>query len=443
MTPPSSPSDRSLLQPLRTVAFIGAGDPAPQDPCDFEDGRHPFVRTADVGRVRRSAAFRAFRDRLTDDAIRRRRMRLWPAGTILVPKSGASTVLNNRVRLAEPAYASSHLATVRARPGTDEAFLYHALCDLDVRLLMGNAGYPSISLADLGAAPITVPPLSEQKSIAEALDRVEEAVTEAGELIVATESLRDALRHELLTTGLPRFRERERERREKRVASRIESESPRPIGTFPLAWRVHRLGDLCHAPQYGAPAPARPFDPSLPRYVRITDITDDGRLRLGGARSADPSLVSGYELRDGDLLFARSGSVGRTFLYRDSDGPCVYAGYLIRFRVRAKFVSSRFLSVWTHSHFYRRWVASILRTGAQPNINATEYASLRVPVPPLLEQRAIVGVMDRLDATLRQARAMRRALMSFRAAVSSHLFRRGTPLVLRDIRQPTREQNRR
>ena len=194
---------------------------------------------------------------------------------------------------------------------------------------------------------------------------------------------------------------------------------------------MRRLGDLCHAPQYGAPAPARPFDPSLPRYVRITDITDDGRLRLRGARSADPSLVTGYELRDGDLLFARSGTVGRTFLYRDSDGPCVYAGYLIRFRVRSKFVSSRFLSVWTHSHLYRRWVASMLRTGAQPNINATEYASLRVPVPPLREQRAIVGVMDRLDAALRRARAMRHALMSFRAALSSRLFRRDTDAVLR------------
>ena len=165
--------------------------------------------------------------------------------------------------------------------------------------------------------------------------------------------------------------------------------------------------------------------------MRITDITDDGRIRFGGARSADPSLVTGYELRDGDLLFARSGTVGRTFLYRDSDGPCVYAGYLIRFRVRSKFLSSRFLAVWTHSHFYRRWVASMLRTGAQPNINATEYASLQVPVPPLFEQRAIVGVMDRLDAALRQARAMQHALMSFRTALSSHLFRRDTNAVLR------------
>lgn len=126
-------------------------------------------------------------------------MRLWPAGTILVPKSGASTVLNNRVRLAEPAYASSHLATVQARPGTDDAFLYHALCHLDARLLMGNAGYPSVSLADLGAAPIAVPPLHEQKSIAKTLDSVDHAITTTSADLTTTSQLYDALSARFLT----------------------------------------------------------------------------------------------------------------------------------------------------------------------------------------------------------------------------------------------------
>ena len=100
----------------------------------------------------------------------------------------------------------------------------------------------------------------------------------------------------------------------------------------PDGWRLVRLGEISAPPEYGAAAPARPYDPGLPRYVRITDITDDGRLRPDDARSADPSKVDSYNLEVGDLLFARSGSVGRTYLYRPEDGPCVFAGYLIRFR---------------------------------------------------------------------------------------------------------------
>lgn len=188
--------------PLRRVALIGAGDPAPQDPADYENGTNPFVRTADVGLVRRSGSFRGTRDRLTDDAVRRRRIRHWPAGTILVPKSGASTALNNRVRLAEPAHVSSHLATVRARNGTDEAFLYHALCHLDARTLMGNAGYPSLSLEDLGSAPIPIPTLGEQTRIARLLDSIDRTLSALGEVASASATLRNALHDDLLVRGI-------------------------------------------------------------------------------------------------------------------------------------------------------------------------------------------------------------------------------------------------
>ena len=132
---------------------------------------------------------------------------------------------------------------------------------------------------------------------------------------------------------------------------------------IPNGWRFVRLGDICDAPRYGANAPAVKYDPNRPRYVRITDITEDGRLKVDEPRCADPKIVEGYELRDGDLLFARSGSVGRTYLYRPSDGPCVYAGYLIRFRPDPSVALPRFLDIYTHSSTYDRWVKSVLHIG--------------------------------------------------------------------------------
>ena len=425
MTLPRSPSDRSLLQPLRTVAFIAAGDPAPQDPCDFEDGRHPFVRTADVGRVRRSAAFRAFRDRLTDDAIRRRRMRLWPAGTILVPKSGASTVLNNRVRLAEPAYASSHLATVRARPGTDEAFLYHALCDLDVGLLMGNAGYPSISLADLGAAPIAVPPLSEQRSIAEALDRVEEAVTEAGELIVATESLRDALRHELLTTGLPHS-ERERER----VGHRDEHAVARTVESVPLAWPVVRLGTVAEI-NPKRPALTTSPDAAVP-FVPMRAVAPRGRGFLTLQSRPFREVSSGYTyFADGDLLFAKitpclengkhtvadlGGApfgFGTTEFHVIRPGPQATADYLFNYltqRTRLDYCAKQF----TGSAGQRRLPADVLR-------------SLSLPLPSLVEQHRMSRILRSCDARAATLQIEANALSTLRVALSGRFLSGQTP----------------
>lgn len=418
MTHPQPPS--SLLQPLRTVALIGAGDPAPQNPRDFEDGRHPFVRTADVGRVRRSAAFRAFRDRLTDDAIRRRRMRLWPAGTILVPKSGASTVLNNRVRLAEPAYASSHLATVRARPGTDEAFLYHLLCNLDARLLMGNAGYPSISLTDLGAAPVSVPPLSEQRRIAEALDRVEEAVTDAGRLIIATEELRDALRHELLTTGLPHS-ERERER----VGDRDEDPVAHTIEPIPLAWPVVRLGAVAEV------NPKRPVlrtspDAAVP-FVPMRAVAPRGRGFLTLQSRPFREISSGYTyFAEGDVLFSKitpclengkhalanlGGApfgFGTTEFHVIRPGPRATADYLFNYlthRTRLEYCAKQF----TGSAGQRRLPADVLR-------------ALSLPLPSLVEQHRMSRVLRSCDARTATLQIEANALSTLRTALSLRLL---------------------
>ena len=195
----------------------------------------------------------------------------------------------------------------------------------------------------------------------------------------------------------------------------------------PAGWQAVRLGDVCAPPAYGANASARPFDPELPRYVRITDITDGGRLRTDDPRSAEPAKVKGYELHAGDLLFARSGSVGRTYLYRPEDGSCVFAGYLIRFRPDPEIALPRFVELYTHSSSYHRWVASILRVGAQPNINAAEYRSLPILLPPLAEQRAIAAVLDAIDEAIERTEEVIAATEHLRDALLHELLTRGLP----------------
>ena len=195
----------------------------------------------------------------------------------------------------------------------------------------------------------------------------------------------------------------------------------------PDGWQVVRLGDVCTPPEYGAAAASIPYAASLPRYVRITDITDDGRLRVEDKRSADPRQVEGYHLEDGDLLFARSGSVGRTYLYQSQDGPCVFAGYLIRFCPLPDQAIPEYLEHWTHSDSYYRWIASVARRGAQTNINAAEYSSLPILLPPLPEQRAIAAVLDSIDDAIERTEAVITATERVRDALLHELLTRGVP----------------
>ena len=146
---------------------------------------------------------------------------------------------------------------------------------------------------------------------------------------------------------------------------------------------------------YGSSCSSVPYDGET-RYLRITDIADDGRLN-SDVRS--PSHMSEkYLLNDGDLLFARSGAtVGKTYRYKKGDGRAIYAGYLIRLVPDTDIVLPDYLFWYTKTDFYSSFVSNAQRAVAQPNINAQEYGSLELLVPPLDEQRRFVSFVARVD----------------------------------------------
>ena len=113
---------------------------------------------------------------------------------------------------------------------------------------------------------------------------------------------------------------------------------------IPANWQVRRLRYLASGPlMYGANEAASETDPSFPRFVRITDISEDGSLRPETFRSLPSEIAEPYLLREGDILLARSGAtVGKTFIYRKEWGKACFAGYLIRFPCNRDLLLPRF-----------------------------------------------------------------------------------------------------
>lgn len=94
---------------------------------------------------------------------------------------------------------------------------------------------------------------------------------------------------------------------------------------------IVKLKDLCIGGKgkYGIPASAVPYSENLYTYLRITDITDDGRINKSGLVSVDDKKAGEYLLQPNDIVFARTGgSTGRNYFYDGTDGVLVYAGFL-------------------------------------------------------------------------------------------------------------------
>lgn len=175
-----------------------------------------------------------------------------------------------------------------------------------------------------------------------------------------------------------------------------------PLGIIPQEWEVKRLGDLCcNQGDYGINAPAVAYSNDLPTYLRITDISDDGKFIIDNKASVNSPNSENYHLKEGDIVFARTGAtVGKTYLYDPADGDLVFAGFLIRFSPNERKIIPYYLKTYTDTAAYWYWVKIISQRSGQPGINAAEYSSLQLPVPPLAEQKKIAEVLCLWDKAI-------------------------------------------
>lgn len=175
---------------------------------------------------------------------------------------------------------------------------------------------------------------------------------------------------------------------------------------FSTKYPLVRLGDLSQPPQYGATERAINGNENEDyRYIRITDIMDDGSL--GNDWKTAEHIEEQYFLQEGDLLFARSGATaGKTFLYKENLGRALYAGYLVRFRFDTKRILPSYAYAITQSFQYKEWRDDNKGRTAQPNINGQQYASFKIPLPSKDFQERIVEEFDKIDKSVSSSKQL-------------------------------------
>jgi len=203
------------------------------------------------------------------------------------------------------------------------------------------------------------------------------------------------------------------------------------IGEIPEHWEIKRLKRIiADKLKYGANESAELEDQELPRYIRITDFGENGRLKEDTFKSLPIELAKDYLLNQGDILFARSGAtVGKTFQFKNYSGKACFAGYLIKASPDEKKIISDFLYLYTKSSFYEQWKNSTFIQATIQNIGADKYQSLELTVPPLPEQQAISTFLDRetskIDTLIEKKQRLIELLEEKRSALISYAVTKG------------------
>lgn len=180
------------------------------------------------------------------------------------------------------------------------------------------------------------------------------------------------------------------------------------------------LIELCvESPKYGANSPSTIYD-NKTRYIRITDIGEFGELnddKVSATVHEDK-----YLLTYGDFLFARTADPGRSYYYKDSDGICSHAGYLIKFKLDIDKILPEYLYYYTRSKEFKTWINQTTRKGTLSNINANEFSKLKIPFVDISKQKDSIQKINTIYSKLKQVRSKLESSKSLQKSLINQVF---------------------
>ena len=243
--------------------------------------------------------------------------------------------------------------------------------------------------SSLLSIPIPVPPLQVQKQICSLLDKLSRVIEAKKEQLKELDNLAQAIFYDMF--GDP--------------------------ATNDKGWETSTIDNISTEKlSYGSGASAVEYD-GRTRYIRITDINEIGDLNKD---IKSPSEIDDkYLLKEGDLLFARSGAtVGKTYCHNEKNGRCIYAGYLIKMRPNTLKVLPKYVFYYTKTDYYKAFVMNAQNSVAQPNINAKQYGALMITVPPLPLQQAFA---EKVEAIERQKELINQSIREVQTLFDSRM----------------------
>ena len=172
---------------------------------------------------------------------------------------------------------------------------------------------------------------------------------------------------------------------------------------------------------YGMNSAATDFD-GFNKYIRITDISESSNKFVPSPlTSPDGNLDEKFKLKEGDIVFARTGaSTGKTYIYDKNDGNLYFAGFLIKFNINKAY--PKFVFYNTLKDEYKNWVSVMSVRSGQPGINSNEYKKLPLNIPSLDEQKKISDFLESIDSKINLLKKKYEYYQEFKKYLMQQIF---------------------
>lgn len=329
------------------------------------------------------------------------------------------------------AAGSTEFHVLRPSSEIDPKFLLYFLFNPEVRRaarmnMRGAAGQLRVPSDFFEHLVLPVPPLREQRRVVSEIERrftqLEAAVSSLRRAQSNLKRFRASLLHaafhgQILGAELPPTKGAPAESGKKLLERILSMSSDRPVSKArtekrqglaeqlnrglpdaPTDWTWATIDQLATVQLGRQRSPGNISKHHPTKYIRAANITENG-LALDDVLEMefDPRERERYALKNGDIVLSEaSGSpshVGKPAIWRNELPLCCFQNTVIR--VRPRIVSPEFLYM-AFQHFYVNGIFARISSGVGINhLSANKFSSLKVPLPPLREQKRIVAEVER------------------------------------------------
>ena len=261
--------------------------------------------------------------------------------------------------------------------GNNPKFVYYLYSNVGFARFASGTGVPTLNRNDVHAFQVPLPPLPEQRRIAEALSDADGLVAALDKLIEKKNRIKDGAMQRLLTgeTRLPGFTGK---------------------------WVEKRLGDFSTVARGGSPRPIESYlttDSNGVNWVKIGDVGVDAKyIEKTSERITRKGAAYSRQIFQGDLLLSNSMSFGRPYITKIEG--FIHDGWLVIQSFSRHFDKEFLYYALGSSSVVMQYRAFAAGSSVQ-NLNKNIVENIDIVVPPTLaEQRAIAAVLSDMDAEI-------------------------------------------
>ncbi|AMQ19917.1 restriction endonuclease subunit S [Geobacillus sp. JS12] len=380
------------------IAKWGSGGTPSRKRLEYYGGDIPWIKTGELN----DGIITGSEETITEEGLQKSSAKIFPKGSIVIAMYGAT--IGRLGILGIDAATNQACAVGQPYEFLDSKYMfYYFFARRSDLVALGKGGaQPNISQTIIKDFPFALPPLNEQKCIADKIERLFAKIDEAKRLI---EEVKESIEQRRAVMLEKAFKGQlgTNDPSEKSILETSDDLSEKDVipkeqwpYEVPGNWTWIKLKSCLRRLQYGYTATSSTLTEG-PKYLRITDIQNDNvDWETVPYCKIDDKLLEKYKLNKGDIVIARTGATtGKSFLIDDMPFCSVFASYLIRLTMNEN-LNPYYLWNYLKSSMYWKQITIVKKGIAQPGANARIIGELIVPLPPIPEQKRIAEKLDNL-----------------------------------------------